>query len=262
MQAVSANDLAGQLVDVGVPAGAVLVVHTAFSHTGPVEGGPRGLIEALQHVLGPYGTLVMPSMSDDDDHPFDAHRTPCAGMGVVADMFRRMPAVRRSDSPHAFAASGRLAGLITRPHPLDIPHGTNSPIGRVHAHDGWVLLLGVGHDADTTIHLAENLAGVSYRRHKYLTVAERGRSVRVEYDEIDHCCEKFALLDDWLDAAGHQRRGLVGHGEARLVRARDVVAAAVAKLRENETVFLHAPGVCTECDDARSAIDDARPGGA
>ena len=28
------------------------------------------LIEALRRAIGPGGTLVMPSMSDDDDRPF------------------------------------------------------------------------------------------------------------------------------------------------------------------------------------------------
>jgi hypothetical protein len=64
-----------------------------------IEDGPRGLIEALLTALGPAGTLVMPSMSDDDDHPFDPRETPCVGMGVVADMFWRMPAVIWEDRP-------------------------------------------------------------------------------------------------------------------------------------------------------------------
>ena len=61
-----------------------------------------GLIAALQTALGPEGTLVMPSMSSDDDHPFDPKTTPCAEMGVVAETFWRVPGVLRSDSPHAF----------------------------------------------------------------------------------------------------------------------------------------------------------------
>jgi aminoglycoside 3-N-acetyltransferase len=161
-------------------------VHTAFSRVGPVEGGPRGLIGALRAALGPNGTLVMPSMTDDDDHPFDPRRTPCLGMGVVADMFWRMPKVLRSDSPHAFAAVGPEAARITADHPLDVPHGLNSPVGRVYDLDGEVLLLGVGHDANTTIHLAEALAGVRYRRRKSVTIREAGKPARYCYGEIDH----------------------------------------------------------------------------
>jgi aminoglycoside 3-N-acetyltransferase len=232
----------------------VLLVHAAFSQIAPVENGPHGLIHALLASVGDRGTLVMPSMADDDDTPFDRRTMPCRDVGVLADSFWRMPGVVRSDSPHAFAAIGPQAALITQPHPVDVPHGFNSPPGRVHELDGQVLLLGVGHDADTTIHVAEDIAGVRYRLPKHATVLVDGRPRRYEYGETDHCCEKFSLLDSWLEERGRQRRGIVGHAEARLARSRDVVAAALERLRRDETVFLHAPGHCTECDEARLAI--------
>lgn len=251
---IDSSEIPRQLLALGVQPGGVLVAHSAFSKVGPVAGGPRGLIHALLSVLGPTGTLVMPSMTDDDDHPFDPKETPCLGMGVVADSFWRMPGVMRSDSPHAFAAIGPKAGEITAAHPVDVPHGLDSPIGRVYALDGQVLLLGVGHDADTTVHLAENMAGVRYRQHKHATVISGGQPARYDYGEIDHCCRNFDLLDDWLEVQGRQHRGAVGHAQARRARARDVVEAALARLRENETVFLHSAGLCGACDEARASL--------
>ena len=101
--------LVRQLLDMGVQPGRVLVVHTAFSKVRPVEGGPEGLIAALREALGPAGTLVMPGMTEDDDHPFDPRQTPCPGLGVVADTFWRMPGVLRSNSPFSFSAAGAQA---------------------------------------------------------------------------------------------------------------------------------------------------------
>ena len=248
------RELVEQLLALGVRRGAVLVVHAAFSKVGPIEGGPLTLVDALREALGPDGTLVMPSMSDDDEHAFDASTTECRGMGVVANTFWRLPGVLRSDSPHAFAAIGPRARAITRPHPPDVPHGLDSPVGRVWEDDGQVLLLGVGHDANTTIHLAENLAGVRYGVAKYAVVTDQGRPTRVDYLEIDHCCTNFAQMDDWLDSRSQQPRGRVGNAEARLANSRDIVAAALAELRRSETVFLHAVGACDECDLARGAI--------
>jgi len=252
--AILVRQLTRQLVELGVQPGGVLVVHTSFSKVGPVEGGPQGLIAALSIALGTEGTLVMPSMSDDDEHPFDAGLTPCAGMGVVANSFWKLPGVLRSNSPHAFAARGPRAAELVADHPLDVPHGLNSPVGRVHQLDGQILLLGVGHDANTTIHLAENMAGIRYRRPKYATVLIDGRTARYDYNEIDHCCENFNLLDQWLEARQQQRRGIVGHAEARLARSRDVVEVALDHLRQDETVFLHPPGVDVECDEARASL--------
>ena len=258
MAAVSKDTPAQQFVDLGLKPGGVLLVHTAFSKIGPVVGGPWGLIEALRGALGPDGTLVMPSMTSDDHHPFNAKTTSCPDMGVVADTFWRQSDVLRSDSPHAFAAFGPLAAPITGPHPIDPPHGLDSPVGRVYELDGQVLLLGVGHNANTTIHLAENLAEVRYRRDKYVTVLENGRPARFDYTEIDHCCQNFALVDAWLDASHLQHRGTVGHGEARLSESRDVVTVVLEHLRANETVFLHPTGVDEECDDARESLGGER----
>jgi aminoglycoside N3'-acetyltransferase len=252
---VDRDELTQQLLSLGVQPGSILVVHTAFSRVRPAEDGPAGLIEALRTALGPAGTLVMPSMTDNDDQPFDQNETPCIAMGVVADTFWRMPEVMRSDNPHAFAATGPKAAEITASHPVDVPHGLDSPVGRVYELDGHVLLIGVGHDANTTVHLAENMAGVRYRLPNHVTVLEAGRPTRYDYAEIDHCCQNFALMDRWLEAEGRQRRGAVGHAEARLVRSRDVVDTALARLRENETTFLHPPGVDAECDAARASLE-------
>lgn len=49
--------VADQLRVLGVAAGAVLLVHSAFRAVRPVEGGPRGLIAALRAALGPDGTV-------------------------------------------------------------------------------------------------------------------------------------------------------------------------------------------------------------
>jgi aminoglycoside N3'-acetyltransferase len=95
---ITRSEVTEQLLALGVKSGDVLLAHTAFSKVSPVEGGPRGLIEALLAALGPHGTLAMPNMSDDDDHPFDPRKTDCRGMGIVADTFWKLPGVLRSDS--------------------------------------------------------------------------------------------------------------------------------------------------------------------
>jgi len=68
---LSRADVAGQLRTLGVKQGIVLLVHTSFRATRPLQGGPVGLIEALSEAVGPDGTLVMPSWPEDDDQPFD-----------------------------------------------------------------------------------------------------------------------------------------------------------------------------------------------
>jgi aminoglycoside N3'-acetyltransferase len=260
---VSVAEMVAQLRALGVRTG-VLLVHASFRAVRPIEGGPLGLIGALRAALGPGGTLVMPSWTGDDEAPFDPATTPASpDLGVVADAYWRLPGVRRSAHPFACAAIGPEAARITAgPLPLP-PHRPESPVGRVHDLDGRILLLGVGHDADTTLHLAEILAGAPYRVPNHCTILDHlGAPVRVEYGENDHCCERFALADDWLRARGLQREGRVGHAFARLVRARDVVAVAREALARDPFVFLHPPGRCAECDRAWDSRDGGpdRPG--
>lgn len=254
----SKSQLIEQLHMLGVQRGGVLLVHTAFSQVKPVEGDMLGLIDALETALQPDGTLVMPSMSYDDDHVFDPTQTPCREeMGIVADTFWRLPHVLRSDSPHAFAASGKHAEQITAPHPIDVPHGLDSPVGRVYELNGQVLLLGIGHGSNTTIHLAESLGNVPYRTPKHVMTLQDGKPALYHYEETDHCCENFALVGDWLDQQGKQRRGKVGNADACLMFSRDVVQIALAQLRDNTTIFLHPKGTDEDCDGAWESIPAA-----
>lgn len=252
--------LTEQLRTLGVRPGIVLVVHTSFRAVRPVEDGPVGLIDALSEVLGPSGTLVMPSMTGSRRlEPYDPAGTPTRNMGIVAETFWRRLGVLRSDHPtSSFAARGPMAKTITAPEPLMPGHGPDSPIGRVYELDGWVLLLGVGQDASTTIHLGECLAGVPYRTAKWTTMLVDGRPQRVEFTQIDHCCQNFDLVDAWLDDRGQQGRGTVGNAMARLARSADIVEAVVSRLRRDPLLFLCQPGAgCDDCDGARQSVTAA-----
>lgn len=252
----SRTQLTGQLRQLGVREGAPLLVHTSYRALRPVAGGPAQLIHALLEAIGPEGTLVMPSWGDDDETPFDPARTRVSPtLGVTAELFRRFPKVRRSNHPFAFAALGPAAAAITGdPLPLP-PHRPESPVGRVLELNGQILLLGVGHDANTTVHLAEVLAGVPYGVPKHCTVMDGGRPVRVDYRENDHCCERFALADEWLRERGLQREGKVGAAQARLMESSDVVKVVRERLAGDPLIFLHPPEHgCAECDKARRSV--------
>jgi aminoglycoside N3'-acetyltransferase len=248
----STDSVANDLRTLGVHDGGVLVVHMSFRAVRPVEGGPAGVIDALRAAVGEDGTIVMPSWGDDDSVPFDVAETKVAeDLGVTAEVFRRIPDARRSNHPFAFAALGPRAAEIVR-DPLPIPpHCLASPIGRAWELDAQVLLLGVGHDANTTVHLAEIMAGVPYGVPKFCTTYDQGR---VDYVENDSCCQGFSRVGDVLRARGLEHVGRVGSAEARLMRARDVVDVALELLRRDPFALLHAKGAgCEDCDAAHTS---------
>jgi aminoglycoside 3-N-acetyltransferase len=252
---VAIADVADQLSRLGVRRGAVLLVHASFRRVRPVESGPAGLIRALRAALGEAGTLVMPTMTDGVGE-FDPAATPTDGMGITAETFWRLPGVARSTHPGgSFAAEGPHAVFVCQPQPLSPPHGPDSPVGRVHELDGQVLLLGVGHSENTTLHLAEAMADVPYSVSHPCTARVGGVLRTVMIAETDHCCQGFNQMDEWLRARGLQREGPMGHAAARLCESRDLVDVAVEHLRRDPLVFICAPErQCAECDAARASV--------
>lgn len=129
-----------------------------------------------------------------------------------------------------------------------------------HALGGQVLLLGVGHGENTTLHVAEAIAEVPCSiSHPCVVEIESDGVVRtVMIAETDHCCRGFGQMDDWLRERGLQREGPVGNGDARLCASRDVIAIAVAHLGADPLVFLCAADEdCEECDAARGSLSPA-----
>lgn len=255
--AISTSALVDQLHSLGVRLGDVLLVHSSYRALRPIEGGPQGVIDALIEAVGNTGTIVMPSWPGDDEHPFDPQAPAAKDLGVIADTFWRQPGAVRTDHPFTFAALGPQAQRITSdPLPMP-PHRLESAVGRVWELDGKILLLGAGHDGNTTIHLAEVMGGVPYGVPKHVTHVREGHPVRIDYLENDHCCQRFALADEWMRARGLQREGTVGHAHARLMRSRDLVEVVVEQLRRDSVIFLHPQGTrCDECETAWRSIGD------
>lgn len=257
---ISTEQLISNLQNLGIQAGSTLLVHTSLRKVGWVSAGPSGVIDALFEVLGESGTLVMPTMTDGEAL-YDPATTPTRHMGVVAETFWRSPGVVRSNHPAgSFAAHGPLAAVICADHPIDPPHGLDSPPGRVYQLDGWILLLGVEHSANTTIHVAENMSNVPYRIPDRVRVTEGNRVRWIEYAEVNHCCQNFNKVGPLLRARHQLTVGQVGNATAQLVRSADVVRVAREQIERDPYYFLCAPGQChnNECDEARAYAHVAR----
>jgi aminoglycoside 3-N-acetyltransferase len=245
------TSLTSDLRALGVRAGGVVIVHSSLSRLGWVAGGETAVVAALRSVLG-AGTLVMPTHSSELSEPsrwenppvaeswwpviraetpaFDAVRTPTRSMGAVVECFRHEPGVMRSDHPrHSFAALGPHAPTIVAEHDLADSFGERSPLARCYELDAQVLLLGVGHANNTSLHLAETRARYAKR---YVAngspVMRGGRREWVAYEELDIDDSDFERLGTAFAATGGQRDGAVGTGRALLMAQRSVVDFAVS----------------------------------
>ena len=247
------ESLAADLRALGLAGGSVVIVHSSLGRLGWVAGGAMAVIQALGDAVGPDGTLVMPAHSGDWSDPakwqappvppewietiratmpaFEPALTPSRGMGRIAELFRTWPDVVRSDHPAcSFTARGPLAERIVGAHALESPLGEQSPLARLYELDASILLLGVGFDTCTALHLAEQRAWPDRPlEHEGAAMLVDGERRWVNYQAAPVLdAENFLPIGERLLAAELVRSGKVGSAASILVPVRTAVDFAVA----------------------------------
>jgi len=239
----------------------VLLVHSSLSAMGWVCGGAVAVIIALQQVLEETGTLVMPAHSTDLSDPsqwknppvpeswwqtiretmpaYDPDLTPTRSMGKIAETFRKQKDIFRSAHPQSsFCARGPQASYIVKNHALAYGMGEHSPLARIYDLQGYVLLLGVDHSSNTSIHLAEYRAGFPSKRvvQEGAPISQTGSRSWTTFEDIDVDDSDFDRLgEDFLrsDAGKVVERGKVGIADCQLMPQRTVVDFAVDWFEKN-----------------------------
>lgn len=223
---VTPADVCDTLRAVGVQEGATIIVHASLSRLGWVVGGAHGVVAGMLDAVGPEGTIVMPAQTGVSDpstweHPpvpeswwqtirdtwpvFDPKVTPRRGMGAVMECFARLDGVVHSDHPClGFAARGPLAASLMHPHTLEAGLGDDSPLGRMYAAGTRIVLIGVDHANDTSLHLAEHRADWPSKawRTDGAPMPVDGRREWVTYRTLDLDEDDFPTVAAAFEAAG------------------------------------------------------------
>ncbi len=252
------QDILDALSAVGLARGQSVMVHTSLSSLGFVCGGAQVVIEALLETVGPEGTVMMPTQSWKNLDPtegvhweepeewwqqirdhwpaYNKEITPTNTMGAVAEMFRKWPGAMRSDHPaRSVAAWGKYAQFLTENHDLSNIFGENSPIGKLYDLDGYVLLIGVGYDKNTSLHLADVRAEYPGKHNcrQYSAVIENGSRVWKQYDTLFVDGEDFDAIGEAFEQAYPVQKVRLGNGTLTFMKQRQLVDFAVKWMEEN-----------------------------
>jgi len=242
----------------GITAGSVIIMHSSLSEIGWTVGGPVSVIQALMETLTSNGTLIMPTFSSDNTDPtewenppvpeswwntiknempaYQPEITPTREMGKIIEAFRTWPNVIRSDHPSlSFAAWGKSAKFIIGDHRLTSGLGEHSPLARIYDLDGKILLIGVNHYNNTSLHLAEYRSDFSGKKHikNGSAMIKNKKRQWVEYEDLDHNSDDFEQLGIDFESEVNYTIGKIGIAEVRLISQREIVDFAIDWFKKN-----------------------------
>ena len=249
---ITKEEIVNALYSVGLAKGHTVMVHTALSKIGYVCGGAQAVIEALIEVVGEDVTIMMPTQSwknldpEDGVHwtvpeeywqiirdnwpAYDKRITPTKTMGAVAEAFRQWPGTLRSDHPaRSVAAWGKHAEYLVNDHDLSNIFGEGSPIGKLYELNGEVLLIGVGYDKNTSLHLADVRADYPGKHNsiEHSAIMESGKRVWKEYETLFVDGEDFDRIGEAFEQSNAVNKAMIGNAELRLINQKRLVDFAV-----------------------------------
>ncbi|MEU4604307.1 AAC(3) family N-acetyltransferase [Kribbella sp. NPDC023972] len=243
---VTEAEIAEGLGSLGLDSTSSVLVHASLRSFGRVEGGPEAVCRAL---LGTCGTVMMVSGTweqtgvpappglvrpqntyynaaswaafDEELEnavPFTPDLPVDPWLGRIAEVMRLGFAHERSTHPlFSFLAVGTHARQLIEAQRLEWPLG---PIDALAELGGHVLLLGVGHTSNTTIHLAEQRLGRS-RFYRYAKVAPQAWA---ELPNVSGASHTFDEIEPELRPVTAEVR--IGDCRARLIAVEDVLSCA------------------------------------
>ncbi|PWH12096.1 MAG: hypothetical protein DDG60_14950 [Anaerolineae bacterium] len=238
-----------------------VLAHASLRSFGHIEGGADTLISAL---LPNVAALMMPA------HTYVTMITPLSGpanngivygrrqdqnrmaepfsptmpadrlMGIVAETLRQRPGAKRSMHP-ILSFTGINVDRALKSQTLEEPF---APIRMLAENDGWVLLLGVDHTVNTTVHYAEKLAG----RRQFIRWALTENGI-IDCPNFPGCSAGFKSLE--RDLAPFTRQIMVGQATVRAMPMQAIIEVVKHRLARNPKDLLCSDLTCERCNELR-----------
>jgi aminoglycoside 3-N-acetyltransferase len=248
----------------GVDRDRPVIAHTSLSAFGELQGGAETMLGALLAIFDTlimpaftYQTMITPEVGPPDNgikygtgrdankmtvvfHPeMPVDRV----MGVVPEALRQHPEARRSLHP-ILSFTGINAEVFLESQSYAEPLG---PIRGLTEAGGWVLLVGVDHTRNTSIHYAERLAG----RKQFIRWALTRHGIRA-CPGWPGCSGGFQALAPLLESVTRQVH--IGSGLVQAIPLPELVETARAWIARDPLVLLCRREDCERCNEVREDV--------
>ncbi|MBR2405844.1 MAG: AAC(3) family N-acetyltransferase [Clostridia bacterium] len=228
----------------GVHEGDSLIVHSSFKSLGEVENGAESVMRGLFAALGEEGTLIFPTLCQNDwlNVYKNWHLDAPSDVGYLTNYFRKLPgALRSNQATHSVAAIGKHAAYITATHGEsglrhgiygETPFAADSPWEKMYELNTKVLIIGRDLRPCTMRHLAE------YRfMQEWQDKAKKSPRYQELIDRV-WCYERWNERGVWwhldslyigelLAAEGKLHKTTCGNAELTVVPSREFVDRAI-----------------------------------
>ena len=257
---VSSSDLKTGLSKLGLDK-SLVIAHASLKAFGHIEGGSETMLNALldsvRGIIMPtftYKTMLNPEIGPPKNgiiygsqkdlnkmaEAFHPDMPADKMMGVLPETLRKHPKAKRSMHPiQSFAGIHANAILNTQ-----TSYDPLAPIGALANLDGWVLLLGVDHRVNTSIHYAEKIGG----RLQFIRWALMQDRV-VECPDFPGDSEGFESIAPAVEK--YTRRVEIGNALVQAVHLKSLIKVVVDQLKQNPFALLCQRQDCERCTAVR-----------
>lgn len=236
------QEIVNGLRGLGIKNGDMILLHSSLYSLGHVDGGPEAVIDAFIEAIGPEGTLLVPVFGD---------------LGILTKTLQNRPGAITSPCPvGTVAALGKAAEELCRDHwKPESCHGEGTPFKRLADMGGYVCLMGVDQDRNTSLHGIEaelRLAYLGSTTHQYTTPEGETVSKTWKYYPGPH--RDFIALDHHLKERGFMKQARIGNSQVRMIQAKGMWECGM-ELGAADPAFILCdnPG-CKDCVRQRAAL--------
>jgi aminoglycoside 3-N-acetyltransferase len=265
---------------------APVIAHASLRSFGEVEGGAPMVVQAFVDSFGAvvmpthtYKAMIVPQAGPDNNamdygkpDPFNAepefftpHMPADILMGAIPEALRQRPGAKRSRHP-ILSFAGFNADAILTTQTIKEPL---APIQALAEENGWVVLAGVDHTVNTSMHLAEKLAGrrqfirwalvrdmltrpvplkLAGRNFASTSVNERV----IECPGFPGCSAGFQAISK--DIQPFTKRVTAGNSAIQAVPLAALFHAVISKINQDSKALLCFDPNCARCNTVRMAL--------